>query len=190
MSTLKTTSITHGSNSGTANLVLNDTGNLEARKVNGCQRIVLEQFYSPCDGSVIALQDGNHTLTQPSAYDATDLIEIEYEPLTVVHDPLSSLDNSSIKVHEHLNNNLICKNIFGEENKHVFNKADHVVKIKLVNQRVAPLPMETRGVVVTYEPNGVLKMWISTQGPFLIRDDISKVLKIPTNRIQVIAPDV
>ncbi len=34
---------------------------------------VLEQFYSPCDGSVIALQDGNHTLTGPSAhYDTTD----------------------------------------------------------------------------------------------------------------------
>ena len=67
MSTIKTTNITHGSNSGTANIVLNDTGNLEARKVNGCQRIVLEQFWSPCDGSVIALQDGNHTITDVTA---------------------------------------------------------------------------------------------------------------------------
>ena len=63
MSTIKTTNITHGSNSGTANLVLSSAGNVEARKVNGCQRIVLEQFLSPCDGSVIALQDGNHTLS-------------------------------------------------------------------------------------------------------------------------------
>ena len=68
MSTIKTTNITHGSNSGTNNLVLTDTGNvtvgadLIATKQNGCQRIVLEQFLSPCDGSVIALQDGNHTL--------------------------------------------------------------------------------------------------------------------------------
>ena len=68
MSTIKTTNITHGSNSGTANLVLTDAGNvtvgadLIATKQNGCQRIVLEQFLSPCDGSVIALQDGNHTL--------------------------------------------------------------------------------------------------------------------------------
>ena len=67
MSTIKTTNITHGSNSGTSNLVLNDTGNVEARKVNGCQRIVLEQFWSPCDGSVIALQDGNHTITDVTA---------------------------------------------------------------------------------------------------------------------------
>ena len=35
--------------------------------------MVLEEFCSPCDGSVIALQDGNHTLTGPSnSYDVTN----------------------------------------------------------------------------------------------------------------------
>ena len=73
MSTIKTTNITHGSNSGTANLVLNDTGNVEARKVNGCQRIVLEQFYTPCDGSVIATSAGN--ITVPNVTAALDVGE-------------------------------------------------------------------------------------------------------------------
>ena len=76
MSTIKTTNITHGSNTGTNNLVLTDTGNvtvgadLIATKQNGCQRIVLEQFLSPCDGSVIALQDGNHTLANVTGVQA------------------------------------------------------------------------------------------------------------------------
>ena len=67
MSTLKTTNVSHGSNSGTANLVLADTGNvtvgadLIATKQNGCQRIILEEFGSPCDGSVIATSNGNVT---------------------------------------------------------------------------------------------------------------------------------
>ena len=35
--------------------------------------MVLEEFCSPCDNSVIALQDGNHTLTMPSgSYDITN----------------------------------------------------------------------------------------------------------------------
>ena len=35
--------------------------------------MVLEEFCSPCDNSVIALQDGNHTLTMPSgSYDVTN----------------------------------------------------------------------------------------------------------------------
>jgi len=77
MSTIKTNKIVN-TGSSTDNLTLANNGNvtvgadLIATKQNGCQRIILEQFYSPCDGSVIALQDGNHTLTQPSAYDATD----------------------------------------------------------------------------------------------------------------------
>ena len=79
MSTIKTTNITHGSNTGTNNLVLTDTGNvtvgadLIATKQNGCQRIVLEQFLSPCDGSVIALQDGNHTLANVTGAQALSL---------------------------------------------------------------------------------------------------------------------
>ena len=73
MSTIKTTNITHGSNSGTNNLVLTDTGNvtvgadLIATKQNGCQRIVFEQFYTPCDGSVIATSAGNVTVPNVSS---------------------------------------------------------------------------------------------------------------------------
>ena len=67
MSTIKTTNITHGSNSGTANMVLSSAGNVEARKVNGCQRIVLEQFYHICDGSTIATSAGNITLPNCTA---------------------------------------------------------------------------------------------------------------------------
>ena len=79
MSTLQTTNITHGSNTGTENLVLASSGavttaddltvgdNLVATKQNGCQRIVLEQFWSPVDGSTIALSAGNLTLTNVTA---------------------------------------------------------------------------------------------------------------------------
>ena len=73
MSTIKTTNITHGSNSGTSNLVLTDTGNvtvgadLIATKQNGCQRIVLEQFWTPCDGSTIATANGNITVPNVTA---------------------------------------------------------------------------------------------------------------------------
>jgi len=54
-------------------LTTNASGQLAFSSNPGTGRKVLEQFYSPCDGSVITLQDGNHTLTGPSAhYDTTD----------------------------------------------------------------------------------------------------------------------
>ena len=67
MSTIKTTNITHGSNTGTANMVLASDGGITFAKKPALGRQVLEQFYSPCDGSVIALQDGNHTITDVTA---------------------------------------------------------------------------------------------------------------------------
>ena len=62
MSTIKTTNITHGSNSGTANLVLASDGGITYAKKPALGRQILEQFYTPCDGSVIAASAGNITV--------------------------------------------------------------------------------------------------------------------------------
>ena len=66
MSTLKATNLVHPSSSSN-NTVLDNSGNVEARKVNGCQRIVLEQFLHICDGSTIATSGGNVSLTNVTA---------------------------------------------------------------------------------------------------------------------------
>ena len=62
MSTIKTTNITHGSNSGTANMVLASDGDITFAKKPALGRQILEQFYSPCDGSVIATAQCNVTM--------------------------------------------------------------------------------------------------------------------------------
>tara|TARA_R100000781_G_scaffold46299_1_gene31252 strand:- start:48 stop:674 length:627 start_codon:yes stop_codon:yes gene_type:complete len=87
MSTLKTTNITHGSNSGTANMVLSSAGNVEARKVNGCQRIVLEQFYTPCDGSTIATANGNITVGDVTAEQDTSETYADFTGSSISYNP-------------------------------------------------------------------------------------------------------
>ena len=67
MSTIKTTNITHGSNSGTANMVLASDGDITFAKKPALGRQILEQFYSPCDGSVIATAQGNVTMPTVTA---------------------------------------------------------------------------------------------------------------------------
>ena len=62
MSTIKTTNITHGSNSGTANLVLASDGAITYAKKPALGRQILEQFFTPCDGSVIATSAGDVTV--------------------------------------------------------------------------------------------------------------------------------
>jgi len=87
MSTIKTTSITHGSNSGTANIVLSSAGNLEARKVNGCERIILEQFFCPCDGSVIATANGNITIVDKDDNQALTTSYADVLGSTIAYNP-------------------------------------------------------------------------------------------------------
>jgi len=70
MSEVIVDTLKHSGNSGTANLTLASSGNVEARKLNSCQRIVLEQFLCPCDGSAIVLQDGSKTIANVSSQQA------------------------------------------------------------------------------------------------------------------------
>ena len=67
MSTVKTTNVTHGSNSGTANMVLASDGDITFAKKPALGRQVLEQFFTPCDGSVIACANGNITVQDVTA---------------------------------------------------------------------------------------------------------------------------
>ncbi len=62
MSTIKTTNITHGSNSGTANMVLASDGGITFAKKPALGRQVLEQFFTPCDGSTITTSNGDITV--------------------------------------------------------------------------------------------------------------------------------
>lgn len=68
MSTLKTSSITHASNSGTANIALASDGTITIAKN---PRRVLEQFFCPCDGSTITTSNGDITIVDKD--DAQDL---------------------------------------------------------------------------------------------------------------------
>mgnify|MGYP003136262211 CR=1 FL=1 len=91
----------HSGNTGTANLTLASSGavttaddltvgdNLVATKQNGCQRIILEQFLCPCDGTVMVLNQGNTTIADSSSVQQlttsyVDLAgsEISYTPPT------------------------------------------------------------------------------------------------------------
>jgi len=126
------------------------------------------------------------------ARDAADLIEIDYEPLPAVVDPEKALDAASPKLYDQFANNIAYKFAFETGNtEEAFKKADVIVKERLVNQRVAPIAMETRGVVANFQmPDNELVVWNSTQTPHGLRTLLAAMLSIPENRVRVIAPEV
>jgi carbon-monoxide dehydrogenase large subunit len=66
-----------------------------------------------------------------------------------------------------------------------------VVKERILQQRLAPTPIETRGVLAEWdEGDRAMTMWITSQNPHFIRLFIGGAMGIPENRFRVISPDV
>src|SRR5207237_1232709 len=69
--------------------------------------------------------------------------------------------------------------------------SDHVLKQRMVHQRLAPIAMEGRGVLARYFPGEEeLTVWSSTQIPHLLRTQLALMIGIPENKLRVITPEV
>ena len=127
-----------------------------------------------------------------TARDAIDLIEVDYEPLPAVSDLEKALQPGSPLVHSQWDSNQAFTFECGTGDMDKARaEADVIVKQKFIHQRLAPIPVETRGVVARYFPGeDELTLWSSTQIPHLLRAMLALVLGFPEHRIRIIAPEV
>ena len=126
-----------------------------------------------------------------TAIDATDLVEVDYDPLPAVVDPEAAVAGGAASlVHEEFGTNVAFSLAMGAPGQ-AFGAADIVVRQRMLNQRLIPSPMEPRGVVADYRRfDGSLQLHLSTQAPHVVRSVLAGVLGIPESRIRVIAGDV
>ena len=127
------------------------------------------------------------------ARDAADLIEIDYEPLPAVVDPEKALAAGSPLIHEKLGDNVafVAKLEGGDWKSVEADKSLKVIKQRMINQRLAPVSMETRGVIASYSPGeDTLTVWSSTQIPHILKTQLSLMIGVDEARCRVIAPEV
>ncbi len=128
-----------------------------------------------------------------TARDAALEVEIDVEPRPAVVDLERALEPGSPRVYEELPDNA-CVRIPVLPNPDVerlFREADGTLSLRLVNQRVAPVPMEGRAVLAHWEEGPQkLTVWLSTQVPHAAKQFIAVCLGIPEFRVRVIAPEV
>ncbi len=129
--------------------------------------------------------------SQYAARDVAELIEVEYEPLPVVVDAEKAANGPPF-VHESLGTNVAYTFPFSAGDPDAaFASADVTVQQRIVNQRVAPVPIEPRSMVADYDAGmQQLTMYSATQIPHLLRTQLAVVLGLPENKIRVIAPEV
>src|SRR5579872_2707066 len=125
------------------------------------------------------------------ARDAAELVRVTYEELPCVVDPLKALEGGPL-VHEKFGTNVAYRlPIKSGDVDAAFKKADVVIKERFINQRLAPVPIEPRGVVAQWNTGEeALTVTTSTQIPHLLRTQLALVLGLPENHIRVIAPEV
>ncbi|MFQ6028356.1 MAG: xanthine dehydrogenase family protein molybdopterin-binding subunit, partial [Dehalococcoidia bacterium] len=126
------------------------------------------------------------------ARDALELIDVDYEVLPPVLDPDQATLGDAPIIHEALGTNVAMRvELQGGEVEQAFAQADHVIRQKYQVQRVAPAPMEARGVIADYQVQGdSLTVWNTTQAPHRVLHILSRLLNRPQESIRVIAPDV
>src|SRR3989440_5446754 len=126
-----------------------------------------------------------------AARDAVDLIVVDYEELPVVVDPEEAAKGGAV-VHEKFGDNIAYKLTAGEGDiDAALSSADRVIKQRILNQRLAPIAMEPRGVLARYfAGEEELTVWSSTQIPHLLRTQLALMIGIPENKLRVITPEV
>lgn len=126
------------------------------------------------------------------AADAVELIRAELEPLEAVTDPEQALAPGAPIIHEEFGSNSVIKvEVPSPAIERAMREADRVVKFRIVNQRLAPVPIEPRGAAARWDPGSrQLTLWSSTQIPHLLRSQLAEMLKLAENKLRVIAPEV
>src|SRR5207302_8428831 len=122
--------------------------------------------------------------------DAAEPASVDYEPSPVVTDMQKALSNATPYVHDEFRSNKAFTHALKNGDiDAAFKKADRVVKQRMLNQRLAPIAMETRAVLAEHLPGEKrLTVWSSTQIPHLLRTQISVMLGLPETAVRVIAP--
>src|SRR3989454_2258686 len=127
-----------------------------------------------------------------AARDALDLIEVDYEPLPVVSDPIKAVEKDSALAHPELGTNVAFTwKLANGDVEGAFQQADRIVRQRMVHQRLTPMAIEPRGCLASFHAGeGSLTLWTSTQIPHLVRTLLPGMISVPENRIRIVAPEV
>jgi CO/xanthine dehydrogenase Mo-binding subunit len=140
------------------------------------------------DAIAVVLADSRDT-----ARDAAELVEVEFDPLTVVVDGVKAADPGAPVLHEKAGTNVAWHGIydFGDIDWALAN-ADHVVKIdRLHFHRFSSTPLECNGAIVDWDRgSGVVEVKSNLQMPLFAAMVIGPTLGVPINKLSFSSRDI
>jgi carbon-monoxide dehydrogenase large subunit len=111
--------------------------------------------------------------SKAAAVDAAETVIVDYDELPAVSNVAAAIADGAPVLHDAQGSNVANAMGTGPV-EGVLDDADVVVRQRIVNQRVAAVPMEPGGIVaVPGEPSGGITVWVASQGPHGVRDDMA-----------------
>jgi carbon-monoxide dehydrogenase large subunit len=130
--------------------------------------------------------------SQAQARDATELIEVDYQPLPAVVNAAKA--KSGTALHEIAPDNICYVWSIGDRSAvdTAFASAAHVTKLDLVNNRLVPNAIEPRSANASYSrADDSYTLYVASQNPHVERLLMTAfVLGLPESKVRVVAPDV
>jgi carbon-monoxide dehydrogenase large subunit len=121
--------------------------------------------------------------------DAAELVEVDYEPLPVVTDPVEALRNE-VLLFEGTGTNVCLERPAATSDEELFDGCEVVASGTITSQRIAACPIEPRAAAARVEEDDRLTVWLSTQTPHQDRDGLAMILGTDPSQVHVLAPDV
>ncbi len=121
------------------------------------------------------------------AMDALEQVEVDYAPLQAVIDPEAALAKDAPLLYEEFGSNIaFTTQLSGGDVEAAFKRADRIIRLRVVNQRLAPSSIEPRVCMFDYDPaSGVLSAWMSSQAIFRARDMLAAFLNLDSDHIGI-----
>lgn len=144
-------------------------------------------------------------VSEEVAAQAVGLIDVTYEPLPAVFDPVQAIQPGAPLVHEDLHTYQTVKGVFfPEPHTNIANRArlrrgnvdegfaaaDVIVENEFRLPQVHHVPLETHGSIAHWTRKGTIEIWSSAQSPFAVRNLLSVALGMSPSRIRVAVPYV
>ena len=112
--------------------------------------------------------------SRAEAADAAELVEVDYDPLPAVVDPRAAAESETLLFPEAGTN--VAFEMAPELDPGFFEGCDVVVHQSVVNQRLAPCPLEVRSAAASWGDDGRVTLWVSSQAPFGVRASLAALL--------------
>jgi len=152
-------------------------------------------------GDVVA---GVIATSEEIAEEAAQLVEVEYDELPAVFDPMDAIHTNAPLIHPDLGDYEVVNFIFPEPGTNIsehfklrkgdpesaWPRCDAIIEGTFRLPQIQHVPIEPHVAVSLWEPSGQVTLWTSSQSPFAQRDLIAQSLGIPHGDLRVVSPYV